>query len=74
LVLVTADHETGGMSIVDGSPDGSKLTFKFTTNEHTAGMVGVFAKGPGEELFRGVYDNFMIGRHLFQLVDPAYHF
>ena len=74
LVLVTADHETGGVSIIDGTPDGTSLTLKFSTNEHTAGMVGVFAKGPGEELFRGVYDNFMIGRHLFQLVDPDYHF
>lgn len=74
LVLVTADHETGGMAITDGKPDGSDLKFKFNSTGHTAEMVGVFAKGPGEEHFRGVYDNFMIGRKLFYLLNPNYHF
>ena len=74
LVVVTADHETGGMSINDGKPDGSNLTLKFTTKGHSAEMVGVFAKGPGEELFRGVYDNYMIGRNLFRLLNPEFQF
>ncbi len=74
LVLVTADHETGGMSINDGKLDGTSVTLKFTTTGHSAEMVGVFAKGPGEELFRGVYDNYMIGRNLFKLLDNDYHF
>jgi alkaline phosphatase len=74
LVVVTADHETGGMSINGGKPDGSEITMKFTTTGHTAEMVGVFAKGPGEELFRGVYDNFMIGRNLFHLLNPDFQF
>lgn len=74
LVLVTADHETGGMSITDGKIDGSDLTMKFTTTGHTAEMVGVFAKGPGEELFRGIYENYLIGRKLFQLINPSYKF
>jgi alkaline phosphatase len=74
LVVVTADHETGGMSINDGKPDGSNITLKFTTTGHSAEMVGVFAKGPGEESFRGVYDNYMIGRTLFQLLNPDFHF
>jgi alkaline phosphatase len=74
LVVVTADHETGGMSINGGKPDGSEISMKFTTTGHTAEMVGVFAKGPGEELFRGVYDNFMIGRNLFHLVNPDFQF
>ncbi|MCK7519916.1 MAG: alkaline phosphatase [Ignavibacteriales bacterium] len=74
LVVVTADHETGGMSINSGKPDGSEITMKFTTTSHTAEMVGVFAKGPGEELFRGVYDNFMIGRNLFHLLNPDFQF
>lgn len=74
LVLVTADHETGGMSITDGKIDGSELTMKFNTTGHTAEMVGVFAKGPGEESFRGIYENFMIGQKLFQLINPSYKF
>ena len=74
LVVVTADHETGGMSINSGKPDGSEISMKFTTTGHTAEMVGVFAKGPGEELFRGVYDNFMIGRNLFRLLNPDFQF
>ena len=74
LVLVTADHETGGMSITDGKLDGSEITMKFTTGGHSADMVGVFAKGPGEELFRGVYDNYMIGRNLMKIINPQVRF
>ena len=74
LIVVTADHETGGMSITDGNLDGSNLKLGFSTTHHTAEMVPVFAKGPGEELFGGVYDNYMIGRKLFKLVDSSYSF
>ncbi len=56
LVIITADHETGGMSIIQGSEMG-KLEIEFTTKQHTASMVPVFAYGPGAELFNGVYDN-----------------
>lgn len=74
LVVVTADHETGGMSINGGKPDGSEIIMKFNTTGHTAEMVGVFAKGPGEELFRGIHDNYMIGRFFFQLLNPNFQF
>lgn len=74
LVLVTADHETGGMSINGDSLDGSELEMKFTTISHTAEMVGVFAKGLGEELFGGVYENYFVGRNLFKLLNPRYKF
>jgi len=74
LVLVTSDHETGGMSITDGSYDASDLTIDFVSTHHTAGFVGVFAKGPGEENFSGIYDNYMIGRKIFHLLDKSYQF
>lgn len=74
LVLVTADHETGGMSINGGELDGSNLVLKYTSSGHTPALVGVFAKGPGEENFSGVYDNYMIGRKLFKLLDSTYSF
>lgn len=68
LVLVTADHETGGVSISGGDPDGKNLGLKFSTTKHTPVMVGVFAKGPGEQLFNGIQQNNEIGKKLFKLL------
>jgi alkaline phosphatase len=56
LVLVTADHETGGMSMLQGSNLDS-LDMKFTTKSHTASLIPVFAYGPGAEHFGGLYEN-----------------
>lgn len=56
LVIVTADHETGGFAIQNDSKMG-KIKTEFTSNGHTASMVPVFAYGPGAELFRGIYEN-----------------
>jgi alkaline phosphatase len=56
LVLVTADHESGGMSI-EADSKMNKLKYGFTTNGHTAAMIPVFAYGPGSNLFRGIYEN-----------------
>lgn len=56
LVIVTADHETGGMAINPGSKMGN-IKGAFTTNGHTASMIPVFAFGPGSDLFSGIYEN-----------------
>ena len=45
-VIITADHETGGLTVVDGE-------LVFTTTEHTAANVPVFAWGQGTEFFGG---------------------
>lgn len=70
LVLVTADHETGGMSITDGEVDRSSLKLEYVSTNHTANMVGIFSYGPGSEKFTGIMENNMIGRHLFEFFDP----
>ncbi len=56
LVVVTADHETGGLAI---NPESTmrKLETAFTTGGHTATMIPVFAYGPGADRFAGIYDN-----------------
>jgi len=56
LVIVTATQETGGYAI---NPTSSMDTIvaAFTSNENTAAFVPVFAKGPGQELFSGVFEN-----------------
>jgi len=56
LVVITADHETGGMAINPGSKF-NKIKTEFTTGKHTAALVPVFAYGPGAEIFSGVYEN-----------------
>ena len=56
LVVVTADHETGGFAVNNGSTADS-MTFAFTSDYHTATMVPVFAAGPGAEAFAGIYEN-----------------
>jgi alkaline phosphatase len=74
LVVVTSDHETGGMAVTQGSLDGENLRIEFINSYHTAGFVGVFAYGPGEKIFGGIYDNHLIGRKLFHLLDESYKF
>ncbi len=56
LVIVTADHETGGYAINKGSTMDSLVT-AFTTDYHTADLIPVFAYGPGAENFGGIYEN-----------------
>ncbi len=56
LVVVTADHETGGFSINLGTTQDTMVT-EFTTDYHTAEMIPVFAYGPGSEKFSGIYEN-----------------
>ncbi|MEM9846542.1 MAG: alkaline phosphatase [Bacteroidota bacterium] len=56
LVIVTADHETGGYAINPGSTQDS-IIGAFTSGYHTAAMIPVFAYGPGAETFRGIYEN-----------------
>ena len=57
LVIITADHETGGMTLTGGDIDKGKVTAKYTTGGHTSIMVPVFAYGAGADKFTGVYKN-----------------
>ena len=57
LVIVTADHETGGLALIDGNIKEHKITAAFATGYHTGVMVPIFAYGPGAENFGGIYEN-----------------
>lgn len=57
LVIVTADHETGGMTFIDEDLNTHTVTVNFSTKGHTALMVPVFAYGPECEEFTGFYEN-----------------
>lgn len=57
LVIVTADHETGGYAIGGGDLKTGTVEGAFTSDYHTGTMVPIFAYGPGAESFMGVIDN-----------------
>lgn len=68
LIVVTSDHETGGLAIAEG--EGFDWTrFSWSTDGHTGSKVAVFASGVGQELFAGSYENTGIFDRLKALVE-----
>jgi len=72
LVIITADHETGGFALLDGSVENKAVDKTgFVHGGHTASMVPVFAFGPGSSAFSGIYDNTDIGKTMIRLIQPS---
>jgi alkaline phosphatase len=57
LVVVTADHETGGITLNGGDLSKHSVEAKFSGGGHTGIMVPVYASGPGSEKFSGIHEN-----------------
>ena len=57
LVIVTADHATGGMTLLGGSIDEKKIRVNYSTTGHNGVALPVFAWGPHAEDFVGIYEN-----------------
>jgi alkaline phosphatase len=68
LIVVTADHETGGLGVNGGNYETGEVKGGFTTGGHTAVMVPVFAFGPGAEHFTGIMDNTDIPKKMMELL------
>jgi alkaline phosphatase len=72
LVVVTADHSTGGLTIVNGNRTfdlyDHKVDYAFTTGGHTGEMVPIFAYGAGSENFTGVFENTDLPRIMCRLL------
>ncbi|MXV37201.1 alkaline phosphatase [Flavobacteriaceae bacterium Ap0902] len=66
LVIVTADHETGGLTLPHGQLHDHELEGDFSTHDHTGVMVPVFAYGPSSSTFQGVYENNEIFHKILQ--------
>ena len=69
LVVVTADHETGGLTLVDGDLAEGRIVCKFSTGGHSGVMVPVYAFGPGAEEFTGIFENTAIFDKIKKLLD-----
>jgi alkaline phosphatase len=72
LIIVTADHETGGFALHDGSVANRIVTGGgFTTTGHTGTMVPLFAHGPGSGLLGGMHENTFVGQQLVEFARGA---
>ena len=74
LVIVTADHETGGLTLTNGNFQTGEITSLFTTTDHTGVMVPVFAFGPFAATFSGIQQNTDINckmMHAFAFDKPS---
>jgi len=68
LVIVLADHETGGLGLNEVNLETREIDGGWTTKGHTGSMVPVMAYGPGAHLFSGIYDNTDVYRKIRQLM------
>lgn len=71
LVIVTADHETSGLSLPQGNLAKKTIEGDFTTFDHTGSLVPLFAYGPKSGVFQGVYDNTEVFHKILQVLGIA---
>ena len=69
LVLVTADHETGGFALSSSKNNYNKVEGTFSTGGHTSTMIPIFAYGPGSDLFTGIYSNYKVFHKILNLAN-----
>ncbi|MDD4820148.1 MAG: alkaline phosphatase [Flavobacteriales bacterium] len=71
LVIITADHETGGMTMPDGSYAKKMIKGAFTTSGHSGIMVPVYAYGPYSQMFRGVQENIDVHAKIIEILSKV---
>lgn len=67
LVVVTADHETGAMSITGGDLSTGEVNASWGSTGHSAVMVPVFSYGTAAVEFAGIYENTDIFKKILEL-------
>lgn len=68
LIIITADHETGGMTLNGGDYKTGKVMAKFTSAGHTGIAVPVYSFGPGADQFTGFMENTDIAKKMMKLL------
>lgn len=69
LVIITADHETGGMTLPDGNVINQTIKALYSTKGHSGVCVPVYSYGPGSEYFRGFMENSSIKLKISRLLN-----
>ena len=73
LVVVTSDHETGGLAIISGNADFNLseqgVEYKWSTGGHSGTMVPIYLYGTGAERINGVMENADLGAKLKAMIE-----
>ena len=72
LVIVTADHETGGVTLPQGNLQKNEVELAYHSDDHTGILVPIFAYGAHAAQFSGVFDNTAIFHKIRELVQVDY--
>ena len=67
LVIVLADHETGGFTLAPDNGDYATIKPAYATTGHSTTLIPVFAYGPGDSKFKGIYHNSEIFHKIMSL-------
>ena len=68
LVVVTADHNTGCLSLRDGNLEEGTIGVSFASESHNGIAVPFYAWGPGAAQFTGIHENAEYGKMLIDLI------
>lgn len=68
LVIVSADHETGGVSLRGGDPEAGFIRVAFGSTGHTAITVPLFAYGPQSQHFRCFLENSDVSNLIMEIL------
>ena len=72
LVVVTADHETGGLSIVSADANFNLseqgVEYRWTTNGHSGVMIPIYLYGTANEFINSIVENVDIAKRLKSLI------
>ena len=69
LVVVTADHNTGALTLQDGDLEKGEIGVAFGSDSHNGIAVPVYAWGPGSDRFYGIRENAEWGQLMMEFVE-----
>ena len=68
LVIVTADHSTGAMTLQGGNINEHRVAVNFSNTGHNGVALPVYAFGPHAEDFVGIYENAELSNKIKELI------
>lgn len=68
LVIISADHETGAVSLTRGNPSDGYAVGTFTSKGHSPMMVPLFAFGPKSYFFTGTQENSDVSNKIYSIL------